>query len=85
MTDIIKQVDEDGEEYEFDLDVCTEAAMEALDGLFEKENVVEHFDFTAAIYSVFISSITILAQSGWTTEELMSEVTLHSKQDETMH
>ena len=85
MTDIIRETDEDGEEYEFDLAVCDAAAKEVLTTLFEKENVVEHFDFTAAVYSIFISSIIILSDAGWSSEELNKIITFHSDQQGTRH
>lgn len=79
MTDMIQETLENGEVYEFDMDVCSAAADEVLDELFEKEGEVENFDFSAAVFSLFVSSIHILTQSGWTTDELINEVTTHSE------
>lgn len=81
MSNIITDTTPDGEEYKIDLDLCYEAADELLENLFEMEDEVENFDFTAAVFSLFISSIYILSESGWKTEELVREVLEHSKLD----
>jgi hypothetical protein len=47
------------------------------------EGTVENFDFTASVFSLFIHSIQILADSGWTVEELMEEVAYHSAEQNT--
>jgi hypothetical protein len=78
----IVEVLEDGTIHHFDLDVCDEAADEALDNLFEKENKVLKFDFTASVFSLFASSIEILTTSGWTTEDLITAVIDYSQADD---
>lgn len=68
----------DGTVYYFDLDVCSEEAYKVMEELYEKEGKVPNFDFTTAVFSLFINSIHTLSNSGWTTEELIQEVLNHS-------
>ena len=81
MVDIVKETLEDGTEYQFDIDLCNDTADNLLDDLFELEGTLENFDFTAAVYSLFVSSVNILAESGWTTEDLIKDVIYHSTQN----
>ena len=85
MTNIIKETLENGEVYEFDLDVCSAAADQVLEDLLEKEGEVENFDFVASIFSLFVASIGILTQSGWTTDELINEVMAGTEHEDTQH
>jgi hypothetical protein len=80
-TDVV-EVLEDGTIRHFDLDVCNAAAEEALDLLWAKENTVLSFDYTAAVFSLFVDAINILSNSGWTTQELLQEVVNHSEADD---
>lgn len=68
----------DGTVYYFDLDVCNEEADKLMEELYEKEGKVPNFDFTSAVFTLFINSIHTLSNSGWTTEELIQEVLNHS-------
>ena len=68
----------DGTVYYFDLDVCNKVADDALDEIFAKEGVEPNFDFTASIFHLFVETIYILSNSGWSTEELLGEVLTHS-------
>ena len=79
MTDIIKETLENGEVYEFDMDLCSAVADEVLNELYDREGDMEHFDFSATVFSLFVSSIHILTQSGWTTDELINEVKTHTE------
>jgi len=85
MTNIIKEILENGDVYEFDLDVCSAAADEVLDELLEKEGEVKNFDFVATIFNLFVASISILTQSGWTTDELINEVMASTEHADTQH
>ena len=85
MTNLIKETLENGEVYEFDLDVCNAAADQVLEELLEKEGEVENFDFVASIFSLFVASISILTQSGWTTDELINEVMASTEHSDTQH
>jgi hypothetical protein len=78
----IVEVLEDGTINHFDLDVCNAAAEEVLDLLWAKENTVLSFDYTAAVFSLFVDSINILSNSGWTTQELLQEVVNYSAADD---
>ena len=75
----IVEVLADGTINHFDLDVCNAAADEALELLWAKENTVLSFDYTAAVFSLFVDSINILSNSGWTTQVLLQEVLDHSE------
>ena len=68
----------DGTVYYVDLDVCNEEADKVLEELYEKEGKVLNFDYTSAVFALFIHSIHTLSNSGWTTEELIQEVLNHS-------
>lgn len=68
----------DGTVYYFDLDVCQDEAEKTLDELQAKQNKIPNFDFTASVFSLFIYSIHILSNSGWTPEDLISEVLTHT-------
>jgi hypothetical protein len=85
MTNLIKETLENGDIYEFDLDVCNAAADQALEELLEKEGEVENFDFVASVFSLFVASISILTQSGWTTDELINEVMASTEHTDTQH
>ena len=78
----IVEVLEDGTIYHFDLDVCDDAAEEAIGQLWDKENKALKFDFSAAVFSLFVKSIGILTRSGWTTEDLVNEIYNHSEADD---
>ena len=78
----IVEVLEDGTINYFDLDVCDAAALGALDELWAKENKVLSFDYTASVFSLFVYSIQILTNSGWTTQELLDEVVNHSEAED---
>lgn len=75
----IVEVLADGTINHFDLDICDRAALEALDDLYDKENKVMSFDYTATVFSLFVYAIDILSNSGWTTQELLQEVLNHSE------
>lgn len=75
----ITEVLEDGTIYHIDLNVCENSAMDALDNLYETEGKKLGFDYTTTVFNLFVASIQILTQSGWSTEELLSEVINHSQ------
>jgi hypothetical protein len=72
------EVLEDGTIYTFSINQSTKRAREALDRLYELEGQEVDFDYTAAVFALFVDSIEILSNSGWTTEELIQEVITHS-------
>lgn len=79
MVDIIKETLNNGEEYQFDIDLCNDKADELLTTLWEYEGNLENFDYSAAVFGLFISSIYILKHSGWSTKELINEILDHSE------
>ena len=79
---VITEVLEDGTIYHFDLDLCDDAAEDAINSLWEKEDTVLNFDFSSAIFSTFVKTIGILSRSGWTTQELFQEVANHSEAED---
>lgn len=74
----VVEVLEDGTVYYFDLDVCLDEAQKSLDELYAKQDKLPNFDFNASVFSLFIYSIHILSNSGWTPEDLISEVLTHT-------
>lgn len=80
---IITEVLDDGTILHIDTNVCDEAADEAIDFLVDKEiNETLSFDFTTAMFSMFVKSVHILTEAGWSTEELLQEVCAHSEADD---
>ena len=82
MVDRIAEVLENGTVYCFDMDKCIEEADTTLEQLHTKEGVEIDFDFTAVVFSLFIRSIQILTNSGWSTEDLIEEILEHSEADD---
>ena len=81
MTDRITEVLEDGTVYCFDMDKCADIADDIMNDLYKREGEID-FDYTAVVFSLFINSIHILRNSGWSTDELIKEVVDHSEIDE---
>lgn len=75
---LIVEMDQDGNEYVIDLDVCKDHADAAMNQLWESEGEVENFDFNTAVFALFLNSIHVLSQTGWTTSELVNAVQDHS-------
>jgi len=75
----IIEVLEDGTIYAFDMDVCDKEANSAIETLYEKDGKLFNFDFSAAVFSLFVYCIHILRSAGWTTDNLIDEVLLHSE------
>jgi len=78
----ITEVLEDGTIYSFDLDLCDDEAEKAIEYLWEQEGKTLNFDFSSAIFSIFVKSIGILSRSGWSTQDLFQEVANHSEADD---
>jgi hypothetical protein len=79
---LLTEVLDDGTIYSLDIAVCDQAADDALEALWEKEDSVLNFDFTASVFQMFIKSIHILTSSGWSTEDLVDAVYDHSEADD---
>jgi hypothetical protein len=77
-SDRCTEVLEDGTIYTFSINRSTERAREVLERLWELEGQEVDFDYTAAVFALFVDSIEILSNSGWTTQELIQEVITHS-------
>ena len=75
---IVTGKNDDGTEFTFDLNICNLAAEQAVESLWEKEGVINNFDFTASMYSVFIQCVNVLSNSGFITRELLETVVAHS-------
>ena len=73
------EVLEDGTIYTFSINKSTARADELLEQLYELEGKEIDFDYTSAVFSLFVDSIHILSQSGWTTQELIQEVVTHTE------
>ena len=76
------EVLEDGTIYTFSITTSNRHAREVLERLHELEATEVDFDFTAAVFSLFVDSIDILTNSGWTTQDLITEVISHSAADD---
>ena len=81
-TDRCTEVLDDGTIYTFSINKSSEKATELLEELHALEGKELDFDYTAAVFSLFVDSIHILTQSGWTTEDLLREVVDHSEADD---
>jgi hypothetical protein len=73
---------EDGTIYTFSINKSSDRARELLERLWELEGQELDFDYTAAVFSLFVDSIDILTNSGWTTQDLITEVISHSAADD---
>lgn len=80
MSNIVREVLEDGTVYEFDIDVCSDVAADAIDVLVDAQNEVEMFDFATAVFCLFVESVHILTAAGWTEQALVNEIFDHSEQ-----
>lgn len=78
MTDRVTEILEDGTVYCFDIDKCIDEADKVLEILHNREGELD-FDYTVTVFSLFIQSIHILTSSGWSTNDLISEVLMHSE------
>lgn len=75
----IVQRDADGNvEFEIDLDLCNTVADDMLSDMASLDGELDNFDFVAAVFSLFVNSIHILLDHGWTPQNLLQEVTDHS-------
>ena len=72
----------DGTIYTFSINKSCEKADELLASLYSMEGQELDFDFTAAVFSLFVDSIRILSNSGWTTQDLVREVMDHSEAED---
>lgn len=76
----IVQRDEDGNvQFEIDLDLCNTIADDTLSHIVELEQELEHFDFAACVFSLFVQGVHILLDHGWTPEDLVREVQEHTQ------
>jgi hypothetical protein len=73
---------EDGTIYTFSINKSSEKAAELMEKLYELEGQELDFDYTAAVFSLFVDCIHTLTQSGWTTDDLLREVIDHSEQQD---
>ena len=78
MTNNNTAVDVDSEE-EFDMEVCQDAAIDAMCLLASKEGRTPGFDFIASVFCVFVNSIETLVEAGWLAEDLVNEVITHAE------
>lgn len=69
----------DGTIYTFSINKSGEKATELLHQLHAMEGKELDFDYTAAVFSLFVDCVHILTASGWTTEDLLQEVVDHSE------
>ena len=72
----------DGTIHYFDLDVCNREAVGLIEELGSKQGKVPNFDFNAAVFALFIHSLFILHESGWSADELADEVLNRLEEDE---
>jgi hypothetical protein len=79
---LIVEVLEDGTEITIDLNVCNDVADKVMTRLFEIEENEElkNFDAAASIFSLFINSIYVLSDYGWSEAELKKEIEDHCQQ-----
>ena len=61
---------DDGTVYCFDIDKCMDEADKVIETLFDREGEID-YDFTAVVFSLFVNSIHILSNSGWSKKELI--------------
>lgn len=74
----VVEVLEDGTIHYFDLEVCEKEAEIVIEDLISKQTTVTNYDFHTTIFNLFVLSIYILTESGWTPDELLDEVIMHT-------
>jgi len=70
-----KQLIEDSEDT--DPELCQTFALNALEGLFAFDGVVDDYDFNTTVFCLFIECIHILSSCDWKADELKKEVDNH--------
>lgn len=75
---IIETLD-DGTEVVIDLDVCNGVADSIMDNLFQlaEEEELKNFDPVITTFSLFVNACHVLLSSGWTVENLKTELDEH--------
>ena len=75
---IIETLD-DGTEVVIDLDVCNGVADSIMDNLFQlaEEEELKNFDPIITTFSLFVNTCHVLLSSGWTVENLKTELDEH--------
>lgn len=76
-SNLVFEVDDEGNEYTIDLDVCNAVAESVFNNLAEQESNIENFDFVTTCYYMFIATYQILLEAGWSTDELVSDMREH--------
>ncbi len=74
---LIIEIDDEGNEYTIDLDVCNAVADSVFKNLAEQEGNIENFDFVTTCYSMFMATYQILLEAGWSTDELVNDMQEH--------
>lgn len=74
MDTIIKEIDEDGNEFDVDIEVCNDVAHQLLDVIFEKEGVLPMYSAIPTIYNLHYCAIGILLECGWTKADLIKDI-----------
>ena len=69
-------------EEEIDFELCEQIVSESIDELIGKQDDYEGYDFVAAMFSMFVHSIHILNEAGWSKDELVEEINNHLGTDE---
>jgi hypothetical protein len=70
-----KKLIEDSEDV--DPELCQAFALNALEGLFGYEGVVDDYDFNTTVFCLFIECIHILSSCDWKADELKTEIDNH--------
>lgn len=74
MDTIIVETDEDGNEFEVDIEVCNEIAHQVLDDIFEKEGKLPMYSAIPTLYHLHYSILGVLLECGWTKEDLIKDI-----------
>lgn len=79
---LIIEVMDDGTEVVIDIDACNQIADSVIESLFELEESeqVDNFDSTVACFGLFINTLHVLLDCGWSPDELKKEIDDHSIQ-----
>ena len=68
---------ENSEDLDIDPELCQAFAVNALEGLFAFDDVVDDYDFNTTVFCLFIECIHILSSCEWNADELKTEVDNH--------
>jgi hypothetical protein len=63
--------------HRINIDLCNQVADEFMMDMADLEEHVDNYDFVTACFGLFVNSMHVLHDAGWSVEDLMREVKEH--------